>query len=81
MFLGIESNTRRDMLKMALNNFIEHAHKANDYYESDAVKNRAAELVAEAQHVLRVIAATENLVLNQHPTYLGVPTTHDNGEP
>ena len=67
MFLSIASNSRRDMLKMALHQFIETTQRDADpdscvtYDEMQ----RASIMVAEAKHMLRQIAATETLMLHQ----------------
>ena len=70
MFLSIASNARRDMLKVALHQFIESNSRADTVLMTEEAVRRLRELDSEAKHMLRQISATETLMLNQ-------PHTHD----
>lgn len=67
MYLGINRQVRRDLLKMVLHNFIATPPQRAD----EAARCRFNELAHEAKMLLDEIAASERLAAN--------PITSDNG--
>lgn len=75
MFIGISSNSRRALLKMALNQFLEIPPQMP---MGQTAEKAYAELCEEARRLLREITASETLMLRRPPTHSSNPTTQDN---